>query len=162
MTTPVKMTYTRNEKGEYICPDCPFTAKPENPSTMHYHMKKHLGNHSYVCSITGCSKSFIQKSGLLSHQMQVHGEGCASFICPWCEHSCKTKANLLTHVGRKHGEDWIVGWTPLVNDAKRGTCTACAKTFNNTAAYYYHAVQCFPASDDIKLKLASISGPLVI
>jgi len=154
MTTTVKkMKYERNEKGEYICSHegCGFTAKPKNASTMHYHMKKHMGALTHVCD---CGKAFVQKSGLQQHHIQIHGDGGRFYDCPWCEHSCKMKPNLLIHIGRKHGSEWI---RPMIQEnTDHGSCTECKKTFTSVTAYYYHAVQCFTPPDIVAEKLATI------
>jgi hypothetical protein len=112
---------------------------------MFYHMKKHTGEKPHVCSHPGCEMSFVQKSGLTQH-MLTHGGG-KELACPCCDHSSKTKANLLIHIGRKHGESWI----PAM---KEGRCTGCNKICSSVTAYCYHAVRCFDAPDEIKAALA--------
>jgi len=138
------MTYLRNEKGEFVCPDCGEIKQRQN--TMFYHMKKHAGVLDHVCTEPGCGKAFIQKAGLQQHVMQAHPvEGATVWNCPCCPHSCKMKANLIIHIGRKHG----AGWIPPVG----ADCSGCKKTFSSATAYYYHAVQCFTAPPDIAEKL---------
>jgi hypothetical protein len=135
--TNEKLTYIRNDLGHFVCPDCGETKARQN--TMFYHMKKHAGVNTHVCTEPGCGKAFIQKSGLQQHRMQAHPtEGAPLQTCHLCPHTCKMKANLLIHLGRKHG----AGWIP---DLKDGTCTGCKKQFSSATAYYYHAVQCFHA-----------------
>jgi hypothetical protein len=138
--TATKMTYLRNAAGEFVCPDCGITKKRQN--TMFYHMKKHAGELSHVCSV--CSKGFIQKSGLQQHMVQAHPEaaaaaGCAvtEYACPCCDHTCRVKSNLFIHIARKHGS----GWVPAASGAT--TCSCCAREFSSATAYYYHAVFCF-------------------
>jgi hypothetical protein len=141
----VKMTYIRNADGEFVCPDCGITKARQN--TMFYHMKKHAGDARHVCQEPGCGKAFIQKSGLQQHMMQTHPDEDAapSWSCPVedCDHVCRMKANLIIHIGRKHGE----GWIPALSDT--GSCTGCKKSFASPTAYYYHAVQCFNAPEAI-------------
>jgi hypothetical protein len=135
MPFTTKMTYVRNEKGQFVCPDCGEIKDRQN--TMFYHMKKHAGHLTHVCKEPGCGKAFIQKSGLQQHTMQAHPtEGAPLWKCPCCPHTCKMKANLTIHIGRKHGDGWIP-------PAKDDTCTGCNKSFASVTAYYYHAVQCF-------------------
>jgi hypothetical protein len=152
MTTVTKMTYVRNEKGQFVCPECGDIKERQN--TMFYHMKKHAGEMAHICKEPGCGKAFIQKSGLQQHAMQAHPiEGAPVWNCPCCDHTCKMKANLIIHIGRKHGEGWI---PPPSAD---GACTGCKRSFSSVTAYYYHAVQCFHAnaSDDIVEKLAMVT-----
>jgi hypothetical protein len=140
---PAKMTYIRNEKGEFVCPDCGITKTRQN--TMFYHMKKHAGDMKYVCDV--CQKGFIQKSGLQQHKAQAHAaaEESPMWDCPCCDHSCRMKANMLIHIGRKHGD----GWIPVVSGVGACDCTGCKKSFSSATAYYYHAVHCFTAPAEI-------------
>ena len=153
--TTTKMTYLRNEAGEFVCPDCGVTKARQN--TMFYHMKKHAGILNHVCTV--CSKGFIQKSGLVQHMVQSHpdaavdtGIDVAEHGCPCCPHTCRVKSNLLIHVARKHGS----GWVPPASGPT--TCSACSKAFSSATAYYYHATQCFrdAAPADIAKALESI------
>ncbi len=146
--TTVKMTYLRNEAGAFVCPTCGIVKERQN--TMFYHMKKHAGVLDHVCAEPGCGKAFIQKAGLQQHMMQAHpAEGATIWNCPCCDHTCKMKANLIIHIGRRHG----TGWIPA---AEEGICTGCSKQFSSATAYYYHAVQCFDAPENMKAKLAAI------
>jgi hypothetical protein len=138
--TVTKMTYLRNDAGEFVCAECDFTATRQN--TMFYHMKKHAGDLSHICGV--CTKGFIQKSGLQQHMIQAHPEEAAAagikvtdWSCPCCDHSCRVKSNLMIHIARKHGS----GWIPPASGAM--ACGGCAKSFSSATAYYYHAVSCF-------------------
>jgi hypothetical protein len=147
--TNAKYVYTKNEKGEFVCPHCGETKKRQN--TMFYHMKKHAGDFTHTCSL--CQKGFIQKSGLMQHMVQIHPEaadGAPAYNCPCCEHSCPIKSNLLIHIARRHG----AGWIPVATGAC--TCTGCKKDFSSATAYYYHAASCFPAPADIADKVAPL------
>lgn len=135
-----KTIYIRNAAGEFVCPHCGITKARQN--TMFYHMKKHAGDLSHVCTV--CSKGFIQKSGLDQHMLQAHSSAVAGVIehsCPCCDHSCKMKANLLIHIARKHGD----GWVPSAPTTGGATCTGCARSFASPTAYFYHATACFGA-----------------
>jgi hypothetical protein len=143
-TTSTKMIYIRNEKGEFVCPDCGVTKARQN--TMYYHMKKHTGEMSHFCGV--CAKGFIQKSGLQQHMLQAHptvaaaaGTDVTEFECPCCDHSCKMKANLVIHIARKHG----AGWIPDVPTSGGAICSGCDRSFASPTAYYYHAATCFAA-----------------
>jgi hypothetical protein len=149
----MNMTYIRNESGHFVCPVAGCGAIKERQNTMHYHMKTHAGAMTHVCHEPGCGASFVQKSGLDQHVAQKHSTVTA-WACPCCSHTCKMKANLLIHVGRKHGSGWITA--PEVGEAKSLGCTGCKKSFSSPGAYYYHAVQCFTAPPDIAEKLAML------
>jgi hypothetical protein len=150
----MNLVYIRNEDG-FVCPEpgCGFSVTKEHQNTMHYHMKKHAGAMSHVCKEPGCGAAFIQKSGLDQHRVQKHTETVA-WACPCCDHACKMKANLLIHIGRKHGAGWI---PPLT---KTGICSGidCGKMFVSPTAYYYHAVQCFAAPVEMSDKLALLTA----
>jgi len=150
-TIAPKMTYVRNDAGHFVCPECGEIKARQN--TMFYHMKKHSGEEArtHVCTEPGCGKAFIQKSGLQQHMIQTHPvEGQEpAWSCPaaGCDHICRMKANLIIHIGRKHGD----GWIPPLADGTNG-CTGCKRVFASPTAYYYHAVTCFTAPaifDDI-------------
>ncbi len=131
------VSYIRNEAGEYVCPDCGVTKRRQN--TMFYHMKTHIGERNHVCAVEGCSRAFLQKSGLDQHMRQMHpSSGAAPDVnCPCCPHLCRIRANMVIHVGRKHGAGWIPAYE------KTGVCGGCTKSFASATAYFYHAVQCF-------------------
>jgi hypothetical protein len=133
--------YLRNEAGLYVCPHCGETKARQN--TMYYHMKKHAGVLDYPCPEPGCGKAFVQKSALDQHCRQAHPAiACPeAWGCPCCDHTSTVKANLVIHIGRKHGARWI----PVVG-ADAGTevfCPSCSKELASSTAYYYHAVKCF-------------------
>lgn len=135
-----KSKYTKNDEGRFTCPHCEHTTK--GSSGMFYHLKKHAGILDYPCTEPGCTKAFIQKSGLQQHMAQAHSSKDAAnpytqtHACPHegCDHSCSMKPNLLIHIARKHSP-WIPPYT--------GTCTKCENTFKSATAYYYHASTCF-------------------
>ena len=144
-TKPVSK-YPKNECGLFVCTICGETKLRSN--TMYYHMKSHAGIKEYVCDEPGCDSAFIQKSGLTQHKRQAHNHltddssvsSTSTFACPICFHdSAKTKANLLIHIGRKHG----TGWIPKMELS--GICTGdCnSKILSSETAYAYHATSCF-------------------
>lgn len=135
----VKLTYYKNADGHFVCPECNVVKTRQN--TMHYHMKKHTGIYEHVCD---CGKEFLHKSGLRQHMLQAHpAPDAAVWNCPCCDHTSKMKANLVIHIGRKHG----AGWIPKASDD--GSCSGCKKSFSSVTAYYYHAVKCFQAPSNI-------------
>lgn len=126
--------YVRNDEGLFTCPHCDKVTTRQN--TMFYHLKKHAGILDYKCSVPGCTKAFIQKSGLQQHMNQVHqASGPTIFTCPHegCDHTCQMKSNMVIHIARKHSPQ-----IPVYS----GTCTGCNKTFKSATAYYYHAAAC--------------------
>ena len=139
--------YQKNEAGEFVCPHCGETKARQN--TMFYHMKKHTGDMKYVCSVPGCDRKFIQKSGLTQHMAQAHATGAPEWGCPCCDHTCRMKANMSIHIARMHGET-------VAPAASSGAtvCVVCDKTFASATAYYYHAGECF----DVKEVPVSLGG----
>ena len=143
-------TYIRNEKGEFVCPECGVTKVRQN--TMFYHIQACSGEKTHACKEAGCSKAFALKSGLQQHQAQAHGS--TRWACPCCPHNgSKTLANLLIHIGRKHG----TGWIPA-RDTESGTCSSCKKIFASDTAYYYHAVKCFTVPETMAPLIATVSS----
>jgi hypothetical protein len=148
--------YVRNAEGSYVCPyaDCSFTAKPQNPSTMHYHIKTHVkketGVGKYACD--QCDKAFIQKSGLTQHVLQIHTENAPTWACPHpsCDHAARSKANIMIHFSRSHCDDWIPRYS------KSQECSGCSKTFQSAGAYYYHAVGCCTVPESVEPLLATL------
>ena len=142
----IKLSYVKNEDGHFVCPECNVVKTRQN--TMHYHMKKHTGVYEHVCEVPGCGKEFLHKSGLQQHTIQAHPTPDATiWSCPCCPHTSKMKANLVIHIGRKHGTGWIP--TP----PEDGNCTGCKKSFSSVTAYFYHAVKCFTAPPEIAKSL---------
>lgn len=151
--------YRKNDAGEVVCPHCDYTANRTN--TMYYHILKHSGTMKHTCPVAGCGKGFIQKSGLTQHMNQVHADVVHATVyeCPCCDHTCRQKPNLVIHVGRKHGGDWI----PRATGAGSVLCKGCDKEFQSPTSYYYHAVTCFRGSApaEIANKLDTVVGEVV-
>lgn len=133
--------YVRNAEGLFVCPHCGETKARQN--TMYYHMKKHAGVLDYACPEPGCGKAFVQKSALDQHCRQAHPAiACPeAWGCPCCEHTSSVKANIIIHIGRKHGAHWI----PAVggDSGMEVFCPCCSKELASSTAYYYHGVKCF-------------------
>jgi hypothetical protein len=132
--------YQKNEAGEFVCPHCGETKARQN--TMFYHLKKHTGDMKYVCSVPGCDRKFIQKSGLTQHMAQAHATGTPGWGCPCCDHTCRMKANMQIHIARMHGD------VPPAAASGATDCVVCEKTFASATAYYYHAVTCFGVKEE--------------
>ena len=136
-TTVCKTKYLKNAQGLFVCPHCDQTKERQN--TMFYHMKKHTGELKWACDEPGCGKSFVQKSGLTQHNLQVHRaeNGTGGFACPCCEHRTPMKANMVIHIARKHCGTTVPAMTGAC------VCPSCQKSFASATAYYYHAAGCF-------------------
>jgi hypothetical protein len=153
-------TYIRDESGAFVCPHC--DKKCDKQNTMYYHIKKnHQQDFKFVCEHCPDGK-FVQKSAYLQHIATNHPE-CAdeeanpyasvSFSCPHegCDHSAKTKANIVVHFARSHCKDWIPAYS------KKDCCKGCEKEFASSTAYLYHAVGCIkPVPEHYAAMLAEI------
>jgi len=140
--------YIRNTEGLFVCPEKGCGAIKKRQNTMFYHMKKHAGARTHVCSVPGCGSSFIQKSGLDQHMAQKHSTT-VGWSCPFCDHGCKMKVNLIIHIGRRHCASWIPPYS------EEG-CNGCKKPFTSEGGYYYHALQCFAAPPECSEKMALV------
>lgn len=143
-TMPLK--YTKNDNGEFVCPDCGITKK--NQSTMHYHMKKHEEQLTHVCK--SCKKGFLQKQTLDLHIRSKHPDlvkddnSDKKFKCPFdnCEFSALTKGNCIIHCLRVHFQDEINNIMVKDNETKMIYCNECDKEFSSSCAFYYHCKGC--------------------
>jgi hypothetical protein len=141
MTTVARGSkYQKNEAGEFVCPHCGETKSRQN--TMFYHLKKHTGEMNYVCTVSGCDRRFVQKSGLIQHMAQAHPEGKPEWGCPCCPHTARMKANMTIHIARMHGD------VPPAASSGVTTCIACDRSFASATAYYYHAAMCFSVTEE--------------
>ena len=150
--------YVRNNAGQYTCPHCDKVTDRQN--TMYYHIKKHLGNLDYPCTVPGCTKAFIQKGALQQHVAQAHpavvdtenpyANQIHTCTEPGCKHTCRMKANLQIHMARKHSP-----WIPIYS----GTCVGCVRPFASATAYYYHAWTCEELKGTIGAPIGVLSGP---
>jgi hypothetical protein len=149
--TSTTTNYIRDEQGNFQCPFC--EKKSEKQNTMYYHIKKnHHQDYKYICPhCPGEARKFVQRSAYLQHLANGHPDEAAptnnpyigvSYSCPCCEHTAKTKANILIHYARTHCKDWIPPFTKGMN------CKSCDKQFASSTAYLYHAVQCIPPSSE--------------
>jgi ribosomal protein L37AE/L43A len=129
----------KNSEGHYVCPTCGKTETVR--TTMFYHMKKHAGEFNYTCTVDGCGRSFLQKSGLDQHVAQVHATAAPAFACPCCEQSFRTKSNRTIHICRAHG--WVSAPVTAADKSGACACVRCNKQFASPTAYYYHAYACF-------------------
>ena len=163
MSASVQTSYIRDDAGIFHCPYC--DKKTEKQNTMYYHVKKnHLQDYKYVCNLCeGESRKFVQRSAYLQHMANSHpddaiSEGTenpyvgVSFGCPCCDHSAKTKANVIIHYARTHCKEWIPSFTKGIH------CKGCEKEFGSSTAYLYHSVSCIkPMPEDCEKHLAAIA-----
>jgi hypothetical protein len=157
-------TYIKNENGEYVCPDCGITKKNQN--TMHYHMKRHEEQLSYICKL--CKKGFLQKQTLDLHLRAKHPDisddnnAEKKFKCPFddCNFAALTKGNCIIHCLRIHFQEEIDNIMIKNNETKMIYCNECSKGFSSSCAFYYHCKQCidFNKSEDKYKKLEEITN----
>lgn len=133
-----------------MCPECGETKARAN--TMDYHFQRnHTKERRYACTAEGCDKKFIQKSELTQHERHVHStDETPKMQCPFCEHSCTTKGNMITHIGRIHGKGWV---TEIKGSVGPFTCTECKKELNSSTTYFNHAVRCYTPPPEIAERL---------
>jgi hypothetical protein len=148
------LVYKRDDKGHLICERCGFKPKATarhpngNPSTMHYHMKKHTNDFPYECPI--CKTGFPQKMNLQNHMKARHPnetkEKDNMFKCPVenCSFQSITKGNCLIHCARRHFNQVVDDHIQSVtnNGKKTFHCTCCTKDFKSGTAFYYHILKC--------------------
>jgi hypothetical protein len=147
MSSTTTTNYIRTADGKFQCPHCPKICDKQN--TMYYHVKKnHLQDFKFTCE--KCTRGFVQKSAYLQHLATAHPDDAAEdaeenpyagacFRCPFdsCEHSAKTKANVIVHYTRTHCKEFIPAY------GKTEACKMCEKTFASSTAYFYHTATCF-------------------
>lgn len=160
MSSNTSIKYVKNEAGHFQCPHCEKTCEKQN--TMYYHIKKnHTNDYKFVCNhCEGDARNFIQKSAYLQHMAIAHPDveieednpyAGKEFNCPSCDHTAKTKANIVVHFARTHCKEWIPAFT------KECKCTGCQKDFKSSTAYLYHAVSCIkPIPQDCVTALAQL------
>jgi len=147
-TASTRMVYIKNDKGEYVCPDCGITKKKQN--TMHYHMKTHAEVLPNICKF--CKKGFLQKQSLDLHMKLQAGRGehpeeteedLPEYECPFedCTFKASSKGNCRTHCMRVHVAT-EVGKLLERGTAKEISCKNCTKRFDSLGAFYYHSIGC--------------------
>ena len=134
------MEYLKNENNQFVCPSCGIIKDRQN--TMHYHMKKCLGN-THKCKL--CTAEFIQQHSLDIHMHTDHPQHATIIVethkCPFtgCPYSSLNKGNTRVHYIRNHCKDYI-----SMIKAKDNTCLACNVEFSSAPAFMYHAPYCMP------------------
>jgi hypothetical protein len=158
------LSYKRDETGHLLCEKCGFKPKstvrhPQgNVSTMHYHMKKHINDFPYECSV--CKTGFPQKQNLLNHMKARHPDRLKQrenmHKCPieGCHFESITKGNCLIHCARLHYSEAVEPHLQhiVVDDKKYSHCTCCDKQFKSPTAYYYHILKCLHSFDFIDVE----------
>ena len=151
--------YKRDEKGHLLCEKCGFQPKPTekhplgNPSTMHYHMKKHTNDFPYECSI--CKSGFPQKQNLLNHMKARHPDHSKEkenmFHCPieGCTFQSVTKGNCLVHCARRHYSQDVDEYLNVKEEGEKKVhmCLCCGKDYKSPTAFYYHILKCLETSE---------------
>lgn len=161
MPQPSKDTlvYKRDADGHLLCERCGFRPKSTprhpngNPSTMHYHMKKHTNDFPYECSV--CKSGFPQKINLLNHMKARHPNHSKEkenmFKCPHenCSFQSITKGNCLIHCARRHYSNIVDDHIQIIAEENKRVynCTCCTKQFKSATAFYYHILKCLTTFD---------------
>jgi len=142
--------YTTNSDDNYVCNDCDFTT--HNQSTMHYHMKKHIGGLEHEC--TECDMKFSQKSQLKLHINSRHSNKMAKkYNCPCCAYTDLRKGNCVIHFTRIHLKDITDKMKLKPTEPNTVTCCSqCSKSFKSMTLYYYHVSSCIRLTDEHPLK----------
>jgi hypothetical protein len=153
-------SYKRDENGHLMCDRCSFKPKATpthpngNPSTLHYHMKKHEGDFAFVCQV--CSHGFLHKVSLDTHMASRHPESVQqktiemySCCADDCDFTSLTKSNLIIHFMRKHCGDEVKKCMKHVEveNKKEIQCTCCSQNFKSGTAFHYHVAKCFQAHE---------------
>lgn len=94
---------------------CETCGKSYNFTEMKYHLNTHLGLFPFVCSASGCDKSFTNPSALRNHEI-IHSDD-RKFKCDECGATFKRSAALKHHKSY-HGEPKI-------------PCTVCSAMVRN-------------------------------
>ena len=130
-------SYTKNEQGLYICPDCDKTTEKQN--TMHYHRKTHEQVLPFACKLCPSTvplakRQFLQAQTLANHVSAKHSCDSSSTLltCPECPVQSLTKANRIIHYVRKH--------CSIKQDTL--ACPSCEKVCKSGTAYAYHLGTC--------------------
>jgi hypothetical protein len=159
-TKKESFTYKRDASGHLLCHICGYKPpstpnRPHgNPSTLHYHLKKHEGAFPFVCSI--CDHGFLHKMSLETHMASQHPnhektKQVETFKCdiPGCEFESLTRGNLEIHKARKHYSEDVNRYMQVqeVEKKKVVNCTCCHKSFKSGTAFHYHILKCIQNHD---------------
>jgi hypothetical protein len=149
--------HMKKHTGEtrYRCEDCdrPFISKGALAQhRLHIHNEGTAANELPANQPVAMAEESAAKPKITSEEETTPkgAPAVAMFECPCCTHTAKTKANMITHIGRKHG----VGWIPAPEELCAGgpiECSKCEKHLGSRTAYYYHAVSCFSVPSTIDL-----------
>jgi uncharacterized C2H2 Zn-finger protein len=149
-TTAMPMKYTKNDNGEFVCPQCDTTTKNQN--TMHYHMKRHMNDLKFECK--HCDKVFLQKQSLTVHMRFKHADELkesTAFQCPFdCEFTSPVKGNCLIHIIRVHFQEELRDIMIQQPETKTVLCSGCDEEFKSNSAFIYHSKRCLHVEDTEK------------
>jgi hypothetical protein len=137
------LVYFKNDGDEFVCQHCQFTTPNQN--TMHYHLKKHLGQYPHKCK--KCDKKFLHKRTLELHMESQHETPKQSYRCLHanCGFSSLTEGNCRIHWMRMHAKaevTKILGTQPQTQEQTQPQCKKCNKSFKSMTSFYYHAFEC--------------------
>ena len=149
-----KMTYMKNEAGDYVCPECDKVVPKNRQSTMSMHMKKHqlekVQEKPHAC--THCAiPAFLTKAALDAHMIRLAGrhghpgltDAPNEIECPFdgCDFSDISKGNVRTHCMRVHVGEEVRALLDR-GEAKDIRCKNCSVEFNSLGSFYYHSIGC--------------------
>lgn len=158
--------YLRDGSGHLYCDKCDFKPKATdkhpngNPSTMHYHLKKHDGDFTYICNT--CKKGFLHKQPYENHIVSKHSNEATTtrnnvtmFECPesTCVFKSLTKANCRIHFIRKHCPEIISKYCKTEKNIDTDLvfeCLQCNNNFKSHTAMLYHVGQCL-SDNNVKI-----------
>ena len=167
-----KMSYIRNEKGHYVCPECGGIKAKQN--TMHYHMTKCRQKskpveerQAHLCEHCVASPPFLTADALGMHLARMAGRSghpdmdtVKDVECPFngCEFHDVNKGNVRMHCMRKHLTAEVKALLER-DENNQAVCTNCHTTFKSLGSFYYHSIGCvsLPVTDERHELLAQLS-----
>lgn len=147
-------TYKRNENGDFVCEHCAKIVPKENPSTMHYHLKKHDGNLPFQCSHCDYKCQFQRSLDLhlaAKHPESEQAKKKKMLKCPACEFETLTQGNRIIHFIRKHCRNEVN--TVLQENQNGLSCKKCKKEFSSSTSFHYHCADCILIKDPERKKM---------
>ena len=143
--------YKKNENGDFVCEHCGKVVPKENPSTMHYHLKKHDGDLPFQCAHCPYKCQFQRTLDLhlaAKHPESEQAKKKKLLKCPCCEFETLTQGNRIIHFIRKHCRNEVN--SVLEEKDNSYSCKRCQKVFASSTAFHYHCADCITIKDSQK------------